>query len=99
MILVGKIASELVLGKSEYNVSVTTLTLAIPRSNNNEDEECDTDFIPITLYGVIAEETVECCKKGDIVSVKGRLSCLEDKVRVVAEKINSLTNSSKIKAE
>lgn len=97
MILIGKITNEIVLEKSEYNISVATITLAIPR--RSEDEECDTDYIPITLHGVIAENISAYCKKGDLVAVKGRLACLEDKIRVVADKVTFLSNKADVKAE
>ena len=97
MILIGKISNEIVLEKNEYNVSTATLILAIPR--RSEDDECDTDFIPITLYGVMAENISNHCKKGDLIAVKGKLACLEDKIRVVADKITFLSTRADTKAE
>ena len=93
MVLVGRIIEDPVLEKNETNVSITTFTLAIPR--RSDDEECDTDFIPITLYGGVAENTVEYCKKGDLVGIKGRIACLDEKIRLVAEKVTFLAGTSK----
>ena len=61
----------------------------------------DTDFIKCVLWNVIAENTCEYCKKGDIVGVKGRLqtSSYEDKdgvkkytSDVIAEKVTFLSS-------
>ena len=66
-----------------------------------EDGTYDTDFIRCTLWNVIAENTCEYCKKGDIVGVKGRLqtSSYEDKdgskkysIDVIAEKVTFLSS-------
>ena len=97
LILIGKISNEIVLEKNEYNISVVKLILAIPRSV--EDKESNTDLIPVTLHGVIAENTAEYCKKGDLVGVKGILACSEDKIRVMANKVTFLTSRADIEAE
>jgi len=61
-----------------------------------------------TLWGNIAENTAEYCRKGDIVGVKGRLQTnnyeKEDgskvfKLDVVAEKVTFLSSKSKDEPE
>ena len=54
--------------------------------------EYETDFIPVTLWQGIAEQTTNYCKKGDLVGVKGRLQVREGKVEVVAEKVTFLSS-------
>ena len=86
-ILVGRLTTNPEL-KEEGEKKLTTLTLAIPRSFKNADGEYETDFITCVLWNVIAENTVEYCKKGDIVGVRGRLQSAEDgKIQVIAEKV------------
>ena len=66
--------------------------------------EYETDFINCVLWDSIAKSTVEYCKKGNIVGVKGRIqSKIVEKeneskkyyVEVVAEKITFLSSDSK----
>ena len=63
-----------------------------PRSYKNMNGEYETDFIPVTLWQGIAEQTTNYCKKGDLVGVKGRLQVREGKVEVVAEKVTFLSS-------
>ena len=99
-VLVGRIVQEPELGKTEKG-NVTHITLAVPRSYKNSEGEYDTDFINCTLWQAIAENTVEYCKKGDLVGIKGRIqsSNYEDKdgnkryaVEVIAEKVTFLAS-------
>ena len=80
---------------------VSNITIAIPRNYKNADGEYETDFIDVTLWNMVAENTVEYCKKGDIIGVKGHLQTdiYEDKngnkrksVNVIAEKITFLSS-------
>ena len=99
-VLVGRIVQEPELTNTEKG-KVTHITLAVPRSYKNSDGEYDTDFINCTLWKGIAENTVEYCKKGDLVGVKGRIqsSNYEDKdgnkryaIEVIAEKVTFLSS-------
>ncbi len=72
-ILIGRIVDNPELRKTENGTNVTNLTIAVPRSFKNENGKYDTDFIDCTLWTGIAEATVEYCKKGDLIAVKGRL--------------------------
>ena len=98
-VLVGRIVQEPVLKKTENGKNVANITLAVPRSYKNHDGEYETDFINCVLWMGIAENTVEYCKKGDLVGIRGhiqtRMSDTEDDkkrqyVEVVAEKITFL---------
>ena len=71
------------------------------------DGEYETDFLDCTLWQAVAESTVEYCKKGDIVGVRGRLqSSTYEKdgerkyaTEVIAEKVTFLTNKRPEEAE
>lgn len=97
--LVGRIVQEPVLKKTDSGKNVANITLAVPRSYKNNDGEYDTDFVSCVLWQGIAENTVEYCKKGDLVGIRGRIQTRiadideETKrqyVEVVAEKVTFL---------
>lgn len=93
VVLVGRLTKNVELEESEGGKKFTVMQIAIPRSFKNADGEYDADFIDCLLWNVIAENTVEYCKKGDIVGVKGRLERLNnEKLRVVAEKVTFLSS-------
>lgn len=102
LVMVGRIANKPELRKTETGKNVTTITLAVPRNYKNEEGVYDTDFIDTTLWNSVAENTVEYCKVGDMVGVKGHIQTrnVEDKegnkikkVEVVAEKVTFLAQS------
>lgn len=86
---------------TENGKKVSNITLAVPRSYKNSNGEYETDFIDCVLWTGIAENTVEYCRKGDLVGLKGRVQTrvfeTEDEKKrhvteVVAEKITFLSN-------
>ena len=95
IVLVGRITKdvEIIGGDKEF----AEITLAVPRSYKNEEGEYETDFVDVTLYGGIATNTAEYCKKGDLVGVKGRIqtTMVEDHkvTQVIAEKITFLSSA------
>lgn len=81
--------------KMEGNNDSCYLTIAIPRPFKNEEGIYDTDFITCELKNQIAKTTLEYCKKGDIVGVKGRLESEKEdstKMIVVCEKLTFLSS-------
>ena len=100
-VLIGRIVRDPELRLTDSGKKVTNLTLAVPRSFKNQYGEYDTDFINCVLWKGIAESTVEYCKKGDLVGIKGRLQTREyeteqqEKGRiteVIAEKVTFLSS-------
>ena len=91
------------LVETETNKKMSRITIAIPRSFKNMDGEYETDFISCILWDAIAKNTVEYCKKGDIVGVKGRVqsSVVETDGEkkyyfdVIAERVTFLSSKSK----
>lgn len=99
-VLVGRIVKNPELKDTDRG-KVTNITLAVPRSFKNTNGEYDTDFISCVLWKGVAESTVEYCKKGDLVGIKGRIQTrdveLEDEthkkyVEVIAEKVTFLSS-------
>ena len=94
IMLIGRIVSDLEINETKENRNVKTITLAITRSYKNINEEYDIDFIPVKLFGSIAENTTKYCKKGDLVGVKGRIERLaKEELTIIAEKISFLSTS------
>ena len=68
--------------------------------SKNSNGEYDTDFISCVLWQGVAESTVEYCKKGDIIGVKGRIQTSNyekdgEKVYstdIIAEKVTFLSS-------
>lgn len=62
-ILVGRITKDIELKYTPSNKAVIRVMLAV---NNGKD---DTTFLPITVFGNMAETTHKYCKKGDLIGV------------------------------
>lgn len=100
IILVGRLTRNIEVHKTENGGKVATLSLAIPRSFKNAEGNYDTDFVDCTVFDVVAENTSEYCRKGDIVGVKGRIQTREEEVdgnkqytkQIVAEKVTFLSS-------
>lgn len=93
VVMVGRLVEKPIVEENENGKKVCNITLAVPRSYKNADGIYDTDFIKCILWNGIAENTVEYCNKGDLISVKGRLQCLGgSELQVVVEKVTFLTN-------
>lgn len=71
--IVGRLVRTPELRESEKHKKLTFITLAVNRAFKNLNGEYETDFIDCMLWDKVALNTVEYCKKGDIVSVRGRL--------------------------
>ncbi len=104
IVLVGRLVKDPELIETENNKKVSNITLAIPRSFKNMNGEYETDFINCVLWDSVAKSTVEYCKKGNIVGVKGRIQSRvvekEDETKkyyteVVAEKVTFLSTDNK----
>ena len=101
IVIVGRLTGNPEVVKSEEGKERSQITLAVPRSYKNADGEYDTDFVDCVLWGGVAENTAEYCKKGDIVGVKGRIQTnnyeTEDgekrkSTQIVAEKVTFLSS-------
>ena len=103
IVLVGRLVRDPEIRETKNGTSVSKITLAIPRSYKNINGEYETDFLDCTLWQLIATNTKEYCKKGDIVGVKGRVESRtyekdgEKKyiTEIIAEKVTFLSSNSK----
>lgn len=103
-VLVGRLVSDPTIKESEEGKKYSNITLAVPRSYKNENGEYETDFIDVRLWTGVAENTVEYCRKGDLIGAKGRLQTREVEkedgtktklTEVIAEKITFLSTKPK----
>ena len=96
LVLVGRLVKRPVLEETENGRKTATIVLASSRRFKNADGEYEIDFIPVSLVGQLAETTVEYCRQGDVIGVKGRLARLSgNDLQVVAEKISFLSSRPK----
>lgn len=104
IVIVGRLVRNPELRETENGKKVSNITVAVPRSYKNIKGEYETDYIDCVLWTGIAENTVEYCKKGDLLGIKGRVQTRiyetdDDKKRqvteVVAEKITFLSPKDK----
>lgn len=106
IVIVGRLVRDPELRETESGKKITNVTLAVPRSYKNSKGEYETDFIDCVLWTGIAENTVEYCKKGDLLGIKGRVQTrtyeTEDEKKrhvteVVAEKVTFLSSKKEEK--
>ena len=100
VVLVGRLVRDVEVRTGENNTKYSFMTLAIPRSYKNHDGIYESDFIECVLWNIVATNTAEYCKKGDIVGIKGRLESrkVEENninktvLQVIAEKVTFLSS-------
>lgn len=96
VICVGRLVRDIELNEDENGKKNATITLAVSRPFKNEQGMYDTDFIDAIINNVVASQTAEYCKKGDVIGVRGRLqSKMEDNKRImyiVADKVTFLSS-------
>lgn len=93
VVLVGRLVANPNVKELETGKKVSNITLAVTRGFKNAEGEYDTDFVDVTLWDGIAENTAEYCKKGDIVGVKGRVQKIKSKLVIIAEKVTFLSST------
>jgi len=100
-VLVGRIVQTPELKETENGKKLARVTLAVPRSFKNSNGEYETDYISCVMWKGVAENTVEYCKQGDLVGIKGRIQSREYETdeeikkhvtEVVAEKVTFLSS-------
>ena len=74
---VGKVKEMPVLKESNAGNKFATMIMEVNRNFQNSDGTLDTDKISVTLWKGIAEITINTCRPGDWISVKGRLQAHE----------------------
>lgn len=98
LVLVGRLVTEGGKTGKVDGLEVTQVKIAVPRSYKNDSGEYETDILPVMLTGNIADKTLEYCKKGDIVGIKGRVQQDQESKHsyILAEKITFLSSSKNV---
>lgn len=99
--LVGRLVRTPELRESENKRKLTWITIAVTRGFRNANGEYETDFIDCILWDNIALNTVKHCRRGDIISIRGRMqSRIVEKngdkryvLEVVGEKITFISSA------
>lgn len=103
IVVVGRLVKDVEFIEGESEKKYATMTLAVPRSYKNAEGEYETDFIDFILYKGIAENTLEYCRKGDLVGIKGRIQTRNEEINeekrkiteLIAEKVTFLSSTKK----
>ncbi len=100
VILIGRVVNQPELRYTNSGTAFAKFTIAVDRAFSKKDE---TDFIPLTAWGRLAEICNQYLEKGKLISVKGRLQFnkFEDKegnkrsaAEVVVEDMQMLTRGN-----
>lgn len=101
VMLVGRLAQDIEIKKTEKGKEVARVSLAVNRSFKNTDGLYDVDFIDCILWDGMAKNINEYCKKGDTVGIRGRIQVSHYEVEgvkrkavdVIVEKMSFLASS------
>ena len=92
LVLVGRLVSDPKIKENE-NGEVVNITLVVPRNSKNGDGIYETDFFPIKLVDNIGKNTIDYCRKGDLIGIKGKLEMQNGKMEIVVKSVTFLTNN------
>lgn len=73
VVLVGRLTKDPEFIENDNGKKRAFIVLAVNRPFKNTEGKYDTDFIKCTLWNIVAEHTMEYCKKGDVIGIKGYL--------------------------
>lgn len=85
-IIVGRIVS---ITKNDDNSIY--MSVAVNRCFKNEEGIYETDILQCFVKGGIAQSTLEYCKNGDIVGVRGRIETINNHILLIGEKLTFLS--------
>lgn len=70
----------------------TIVTVSVTKPFKNSDGEYESDSIPVTLYGEISATTMQYCRKGDVIGIKGRIQMESGIIVLVADRISFISS-------
>lgn len=77
--------------KTANNTTRVTFTLAVDRPYRKENTETEADFIPVIMWGKLAEVAEKYIRKGRPTLIEGRLQIREYEAGQVRKKITEVT--------
>ena len=87
--LVGRLSNDIEI---KGNKNELDIVLAVTRRFKNSNGIYETDFINCKVYFDITNNVSECCKKGDVIGIRGHLQVVDNVLVVIADKISFLTS-------
>ena len=91
IVLVGRMVEDVkIIEENEKKYGY--MNLKIQRSYKNDEGIFEEDIIPVKLWGQVAENTYEYCKKGDAVGIKGRIENNNNELIIIADKVTFLSS-------
>lgn len=93
-VLVGKIVTKGVIEKTEKDVDILEVKLAVSRPYKNEYGIYEKDYIKIQIIGNAASLTSENCNIGDVLGIKGCIRGNNDEMSLVSEKVTFLSTGA-----
>ncbi|XCY62862.1 single-stranded DNA-binding protein [Streptococcus iniae] len=73
VVMIGRLVAEPELIKTAKDKSICRVSLAVNRRYKNADGEKQVDFVPMILWGKLAETLVSYGSKGSLMSIDGEL--------------------------
>lgn len=73
VLLIGRIVGKLELKEINNDKKVLNLTIVVKRDYKNQNGEYESDFINTQVWNKQAENLIKYCKKGDLISLEGRI--------------------------
>ena len=107
VVVVGRLVRDPENIETENGSKGAKITLAVSRSYKNVDGIYETDFLDARLFASVANSTVEYCKKGDLVGIKGRIQSKtieteegkKYEMEIIAERVTFLCNCQRKEEE
>lgn len=91
---VGRVVNNPMEITNEEGKKYVEISLSIPRSYKNELGEYETDIINVVLYNTIAKSTLEYCKKGDLIGIRGRVENNNGRFEIIADRVSFLSSNN-----
>lgn len=73
IIIIGRLTKDVEMRFTQAGKAVANFTVAVDRQFKNAEGEKETDFIPVVVWGKLAENCSNYIGKGRLVAVSGRL--------------------------
>lgn len=94
VVLIGRLFDNVTMHHDEYDREYYDIPLAVTRSFKNEEGIYETDFIRVRGWKTIGLQVQEYTRKGDLISVKGRLqTTIGNGLVLIAEKVTFLASN------
>lgn len=96
VVLVGRVARDIELKKTQGGASVATVVLAVDRDFVSKDGKRDTDFINVEVWNARAEYCARNIEKGRLISVTGSIKTNKYESKDGQKRVNFVVLANKI---